>query len=212
MRLLFVRHGESVANVSNEFSIRDQEKHPLTERGRAQVQAVAEKLRDVKFEAVFASPFLRAQQTAEILNTPHGLAIQTTPALSEHHVGDLDGRTDDAAWDEYAQLFATWIVKRDPDARRDGGESFNDMRARFVPFLDEVVQTYGDSDANILLVAHAGIFHAMLPSVLANVDYAFGSQHILGNAALVVAEQRDGALVCLSWDGIELMPEGGVRA
>lgn len=212
MKLYFVRHGESLANVTNELSIRNHARHPLTEKGRAQAEAMSEQLRAIPFQALYASPFLRAQQTAEILNEPHGLAIQTVAALSEHDAGDLDGRADQEAWNAYLKLYEEWLIKQDPDARRAGGESFNDMRARFVPFISDLIEKNGHTGANILLVGHVGIFMSMLPLVLANVDFAFTRHHILGNAALVVAEERAGALVCLSWDGIELMPEGGVHA
>ncbi|MBI4674004.1 MAG: histidine phosphatase family protein [Chloroflexi bacterium] len=210
MKLYFVRHGESEANVTNEFSNQDHTKHPLTATGRAQVQALAEKLRAVNFTAIYASPLLRAQQTAQILNAAHGLEIQTTTALSEHNAGNLEGRADPAAWQAYSTLFETWLLKRDLDARMPGGESFNEMRTRFMPFITDVINRYADSDANILLVAHGGIYHSMLPLLLTNVGYTFGYKHILGNAALIVTEQRAEGLVCLVWDGVALTPTGSI--
>lgn len=210
MRFYFVRHGESQANVTQEFSNDNHEKHPLTEKGRAQAQALAEKLRGETLTAIYSSPLLRARQTAEILNAPHKLDIQITRALSEHHAGEFEGRADPAAWDEYTALFETWLVKRDLDARIPGGESFNEMRARFIPFIGDLTQEFRDTDANLLLVAHAGIYHSMLPLLLANVGYAFGYKHILSNAALVLAEQRDEGLVCISWDGVQLTPAGSI--
>lgn len=208
MRLYFIRHGESEANLANEFSNRNHKKHPLTDKGRRQAQVLAEQLRDVKFSAIYASPMLRARQTAEILNAPHGLEIQFTPALREHDAGDLEGRSDRAAWGEYNKLFETWVVARNLDARMPNGESFNEMLARFNPFLAELAEKYGGTDANVLVVGHAGIFHAMLPSYLANIDYAFGYKHILGNTALVLVEHNESAPVCISWDGIELSAKG----
>lgn len=210
MRFYFVRHGESQANVTQEFSNDNHDKHPLTEKGRAQALALAEQLRGETFAAIYSSPLLRARQTAEILNEPHGLEIQITPALSEHHAGNLEGRADQSAWDEYSALFETWLIQRDLDARIAGGESFNEMRARFIPFIGNLVQQYQDTDANLLLVAHAGIYHSMLPLLLTNVGYAFGRAHILSNAALVLAEQREEGLVCVSWDGVRLTPMGSI--
>jgi len=210
MRLYFVRHGESQANVIKQFSNHDQTKHPLTAAGRAQARALAEKLRDVKFTAIYSSPLLRAQQTAQILNAARGLEIQTTPALVEHNAGELEGRADQEAWQAYSSLFETWLIQRDLDARIPGGESFNEMRARFMPFFTAVVNRFADTEAHILFVAHAGIFHSMLPLLLTNVGYTFGYKHILSNAALVLAEQRAEGLVCLSWDGVDLTPTGSI--
>ncbi len=210
MRFYFVRHGESQANITQTFSNQFHEKHPLTDKGRAQAQELAEKLRDISFAEIFVSPMLRARQTAEILNASRGMTLTITPAIIEHNAGDLEGRADKAAWDEYSKLFETWIVARDLDAKMPNGESFNDMRARFIPFLADLAQKYADTDVNILFVGHAGIFHSMLPLVLANVGYAFGHNHILSNTAVVIAEQQDGALVCLEWDGVKLSPTGTI--
>src|SRR5690348_6784278 len=105
MRLYFVRHGESEANIANQFSNKNFENCPLTPNGREQAQQLAEKLKDIKLAEIYASPLLRARQTAEILGTPHGVGIQIEPALREHDAGDLEGRADPAAWKEFQTLF-----------------------------------------------------------------------------------------------------------
>lgn len=210
MRLYFVRHGESTANLRNEFSNRNQEQHPLTENGRAQVQAVAEKLKDVPFAAIYTSPYLRARQTAEILNAPHGAPFYLESALQEHDPGELDGRGDPAAWKQYSDLIQGWLTTGNGDARIPGGESFSDLQARFNPFLKRLLDRYGDTSANLLLVGHAGVFHLMLPGALSNVSYAFTTQHILDNAGLIVVAREDGALVCESWNGLALDAQGRV--
>lgn len=207
MKLYFVRHGESEANVARMFSNKNHEQHPLTATGRQQAEELAEKLRDVKFTAIYSSPMLRARQTAEILNAPHGLNLQRVPALLEHDAGKFEGRADEEAWNEYSKLFETWVLKQDLEARIEGGESFNDMRTRFAPFLQSLVDEYGETDANILLVGHAGIFHALLPLLVSNVSYEFGYKRILSNTAVVIVEVHEGALTCISWDGVEPEPK-----
>jgi probable phosphoglycerate mutase len=210
MRLYFVRHGESEANVSRQFSNKFYDRHPLTATGRAQAEKLAEMLRDVKFDAIYVSPLLRARQTAEIISAPHGLEVQVTPALCEHDAGDLEGRMDRDAWDAYGQLVERWIVKNELDARMPNGESFNEMRARFIPFIADLTQKYAATDARILLVGHGAIFHSMLPLLLANVGYAFGATHMLSNTGVVIAEQVNGALVCHEWDGVRLSLTGSI--
>lgn len=210
MRLYFIRHGESEANVALQFSNQNYEIHPLTDKGRQQAQALSDKLRNIPFTAIYASPMLRTRQTAEIINAPHSLEIQLMPAIREHDAGDLEGRADLAAWKQYEGLYESWFVKRDPEARIINGESFTDLRTRFDPFLAALISKYGGTDSNILIVAHAGILHAMLPSTLANVSPLFGSMHILGNTALVIAEFHDGVLTCLEWDRVKLSPKGEI--
>jgi broad specificity phosphatase PhoE len=65
MRLYFVRHGQSVANVQMVISNRDLF-HPLTELGRQQAEALAQSLAEVPVAALYSSPIVRAAQTAQI--------------------------------------------------------------------------------------------------------------------------------------------------
>ncbi|HZQ06383.1 MAG TPA: histidine phosphatase family protein [Anaerolineae bacterium] len=207
MKLYFVRHAESEANVTNEFSNKNPTKHPLTAKGRAQAHALADQLRDVDFAAIYSSPLLRAVQTAQILNTHLHLEIHITDALREHDAGDLEGRADPEAWQQYADCIRTWYVERDLDARVPGGESFNELAARFMPFFSDLVEKYDGTDVNILLVTHGGILHLMLPLVTKNIDPEFSYTNILKNAALIITEQQLNNFFCLAWDGIELSPQ-----
>jgi broad specificity phosphatase PhoE len=85
-----------------------------------------------------------------------------------------------------------------------GGESFLDIQARFVPFIEQLVKTHGQTDANLILVGHGGTYRMMLPLVLTNVDPAFALNNHLGNTSAVVAELRPEGLVALAWGDINL--------
>jgi broad specificity phosphatase PhoE len=63
-RIILVRHGQSVTNAGGRAA--DQVSNPLTELGRAQARAFAERI-DCKPTLFVVSPFMRAQQTSEPL-------------------------------------------------------------------------------------------------------------------------------------------------
>jgi len=65
-RFVFLRHAESVGNVESRWQ--GQSNYPLTEKGRAQARALADRWNkeDVKFDLVITSTLARAQETAEI--------------------------------------------------------------------------------------------------------------------------------------------------
>jgi broad specificity phosphatase PhoE len=63
-RIIFVRHGQSLANSGGKTA--DHDTNPLTELGRAQAKNFAEHV-DCGPTLIVTSPFLRAQQTAEPL-------------------------------------------------------------------------------------------------------------------------------------------------
>ncbi|HUE99260.1 MAG TPA: histidine phosphatase family protein [Anaerolineales bacterium] len=71
MKLYFVQHGESEANILHVISNRESP-FRLTPRGRHQANTLAGNLRDVPVTAIFSSPIRRARETAEILSISFG--------------------------------------------------------------------------------------------------------------------------------------------
>jgi broad specificity phosphatase PhoE len=99
------------------------------------------------------------------------------------------------------------MVYGNRDLRFEGGESYNDMVARFMPFIDRLEEMYRDTDANVLLISHGITLGTMLPHLLSNVDWAFVTSRPSFNGSFyVVTELRDGEWVCLRW-GEEIVLE-----
>ncbi|NMF56882.1 histidine phosphatase family protein [Pseudanabaena yagii] len=59
LKLYFVRHGESIANLLHEFSNTGC-KHPLTENGINQAKLLADQLSGLQITQIYSSPILRA--------------------------------------------------------------------------------------------------------------------------------------------------------
>jgi broad specificity phosphatase PhoE len=198
MKLYFVRHSESEANLLNEFSNRGL-KHGLTEKGKQQAHALAQSLLSVPVVALFSSPLSRARQTAEIVAHALGIAYQVTDALREFDCGILEGKSDAASWQAYWQLSEAWLSRQEWEQRLEQGESFVDIQQRFVPFVDQVLHAYGTSASAIVLVGHGGTYRCMLPLVLRNIDFRFSVEHGMSHTAAIVAELTPEGLVCLAW-------------
>jgi len=205
VRLYFLRHGESTANVLREFS-NSGWKHPLTERGVEQAHAAARSLTGVKVERVYSSPVMRAAQTAQILAARLGAPLELANALREWSVGIYEGTADPAGWELHRRVQEDWFVHRKLDSRMPGGESFLDARERFVPFIEGLLRSGGNDELSLVLVGHGGLYIAMLPVILVNVDWAFARQRGFPNTAYALAETRPSGLYCLSWCGVPLDP------
>ena len=203
MKLYFVRHGESTANLLREFS-NSGFKHPLTEKGVAQAHQLQEDLRGVQIAQIYASPVMRAVQTAQILAENLHAPLQITEALREWSVGIYEGTTDPLGWDLHRQVQEDWFLRGKYDSKMPGGESFYEIQKRFVPFIEKITQDRQKTDQNMILVAHGGLYTAMLPVIFKNVDFVFAYQHQFPNTAYAVAEPRLDGLHCLSWCGIPL--------
>ena len=69
---IFVRHGESQANLLHEFSNRGW-KHGLTDVGIQQAHLLLDQLKPYPLAAIYTSPLLRACQTAEVVGQALGM-------------------------------------------------------------------------------------------------------------------------------------------
>jgi len=90
---VFLRHGESIGNAQARWQ--GQSDYPLTEKGRAQALALAERWKSerARFDAIIASPLGRAKETAEIIASALRVPVEFDPILLERHIGEMEGLT-----------------------------------------------------------------------------------------------------------------------
>lgn len=84
MKLWVLRHGEAHNQASTDAE------RELTDAGRAQVLRSAKHLQGVALDAIYASPYVRAQQTAQLVHDALGRAepIRTVPWLTPEQSPD----------------------------------------------------------------------------------------------------------------------------
>lgn len=197
MNLYFVRHGESEANTLHVFSNRGL-KHGLTEKGRQQAETLAEKLKDIKFDAIYTSPLLRAIETSEVISKRLGLNYTISNELTEFDVGVFEDKSNDESWNRFCDLLDDWLIRKNWDSKIEEGESFNDIKARFLPFINNLKVIHHEN-SNILLIGHGGTFKCIFPLILSNVDFEHSNNNLLKNTEYVLARLDEEKLHCVRW-------------
>lgn len=153
MRLLLVRHGESTGNLTGVLQSADE---PLTPRGREQARTVAARLAargDVR--KLYASPLLRALDTATIIGDMLGLPVEPEPRFAEINVGHAAGQT----FDEWATAHPDEALRFQTDGvdyQFPGGESARKLATRTAEAIDELVSTHRLLDGAVVVVSHGG--------------------------------------------------------
>ena len=144
-----VRHGEADNNILGVLSSDPKKGHHLTEKGISQVKEAGEKLNAKKIDVIYASPFVRTQESAkiiaEILKIDQAKII-TDDRIHEVNGGELDGHSDA----EYQKLFESAIDKFDISPK--GGENYTDIKNRMTAFVYDINSRY--KGKNILIVTH----------------------------------------------------------
>jgi broad specificity phosphatase PhoE len=201
MKIHFARHGESQANVQYIISNRTLE-HGLTENGREQARQLARRLLKYPITRIYTSPLLRAVETAEIISQMLGLACELAEGLREFDCGVAEGRSDDAAWQLWQAEYDAWVFQRDYDHRIEGGDSFAEVRRRFVSFIDDLVTAYSSTSQQILCISHGGIYSVMFPLLMKNVTPRSLLHYGFGYTSCIMAAYEAGGLQCVQWNDL----------
>ncbi len=178
--LILVRHGESEGNRDRTFT--QTPNVPLTAHGREQAHTAAAQIAaGYAPSRIVASPFRRAQQTAEIIAAALGLAVETEPAFCEQSFGTFAGQPYEAVLAD-ASYHATPRWHWQPV----GGESLLDVYQRVSPAFDRLAKTGGGQD--IVIVSHGGVMLALWAHVIGGWEDAV----LAPNAGIVVVPHHNG--------------------
>jgi len=91
MKILYVRHGKSTANANATIGVPETK---LADEGIEQAQVTGQDLKGHNVSNIICSPFIRAQQTAEIIAGELGIPIHDIEIIDELHerrMGELEG-------------------------------------------------------------------------------------------------------------------------
>lgn len=142
--LILVRHGETLHNVNR--ITQGWSDSDLSDRGREQVQRVAERLKDMRPTALYSSPLGRAMSTARAIAESTGLEIVPLDDLREMNYGLWEGRAFIDIREEDEEIYRRWIA--DEDCPCPEGESHADVRRRMLRAFESV------NSERPILVAH----------------------------------------------------------
>jgi probable phosphoglycerate mutase len=139
----------------------------LTERGRAEIAAVAERLAGDKVAALYASPLQRTRESAEIVAARLGLGIEFRDDVIELDFGEWTGATFESIRAD--PRWHAWRTQRSL-ATIPGGESMRQVQRRVVEALIEINQRHRDE--TVVVVSHGDVIRsALLFALGTSLDY-----------------------------------------
>src|ERR1700687_4972965 len=150
--LLFVRHG-STEWTAPPSRYQGRTDVPLSERGRAEAQQLAERLRAIKFDAIYASPLRRTRETALALAAGRRpVRYETDARIIELSYGGWEGKRHAQVQEDEAEALTAWA---DGIAPPPGGESRTTLMRRVTEFLDDVAR-----QGAVVVVTHKEVIRA----------------------------------------------------
>lgn len=196
-RVLVIRHGQSEANVPQIWTSAV-EGYPLTPLGWEQAAALGVALKDRDVAALYASPLVRAQETAQALGEALGLEPRTLVGIEELHVGVHEGGSNEDVGPIAIGVFERWWLHDDLDSGFEGGETGRHIVERMARALDGLADAHDGQ--TVAMVSHGGAIAVGLTALCPELTPAFVSQNFLANTEVVeVVRDAAGTWHCESW-------------
>jgi broad specificity phosphatase PhoE len=162
--IYLARHGATDNNLAHPPRLQGQRSDPpLSAAGREQAQALARFLGDQGITACYASPMVRARETAQALADRLQLAVGSVPDLRECDIGRWEGR--DWAEIERTEPEPFRLFHEDAGVHPYAeGENLTQLRDRVAPALEGLAAAH--PGGRILVVAHNVVNRCYLAHVL----------------------------------------------
>lgn len=133
--LYLFRHAEAMGNQRHTFQ--GSSDCDISDRGKQQLEYLAEYCKALPLQALYSSPLLRARKTAEAVNRYHGLPIILRNDLREIDCGDWEGKS----WSELEEdpEYRIWCGHL-PDFCAPNGDSMREVYDRIVHEINGIVE------------------------------------------------------------------------
>lgn len=190
--IYLIRHAEAEGNLYRR--IQGHWNGQITPRGFRQIDALAERFRDVPIDAVYSSDLQRTQDTAVAILKYHDLKLETTPRLREVCLGVWEGRPwGDVEYEMPEQMFyfnhdpAKWVIPK--------AERYEAAQERMKGVLAEIAAEH--EGQTVAAVSHGMAIRVFLAAALG-----------IPSAEIDRLPHGDNtAVACLKYDGDDLTVE-----
>ena len=200
--IYLIRHAEAEGNLYRR--IQGHWNGQVTPRGQQQIDALAERFRDVPIDAVWSSDLQRTKDTAGAILKYHDLQLETTPRLREANLGVWEGRPlGDVEYESPEQMYyfnhdpAKWSIPQ--------CEHFPEVQARMRAVLAEIAARY--EGQTVAVVSHGVAIRSFLASALGIPSEKIDTLPHGDNTAVACLRYDGGALTVEYYNDASHLPE-----
>lgn len=183
--LTLVRHGQTDWNLARR--IQGSTDIPLNETGRADARTAADILSDIEHHTIYASPLMRARETAQIIAAQLGLPEpEIVPDIREREFGEGEGML----VAEYIERYGDWV------SPVPGAETLEGVADRALKALDDIARHARRRSApvaeSVVVVTHGGVIRSLIDHVSGGTLPRVGD--VLANGSVHRFEASPGSL------------------
>ena len=159
--IYLIRHAQAEGN-----SYRMMQGHwdgDVTAMGRRQIDALAERFRDVKIDALYSSDLYRTRLTASAITRFHDLPLHGTRQLREIHVGRWETKFFGNVIHDEPELAHAFMFEQDKWSI-EGGETYAQVAERACAALEEIARNHPGE--TVAVISHGVTIRCLLSRIL----------------------------------------------
>jgi len=166
--LFLIRHGDALPDADEIIPSGIYDNLPLSKTGREQARALAERLKDIHFDAAYSSPLLRCQQTAAPLLEYLKLPLTIVEGIKEVRLGNVSPLPTVKEGDDLTELSKALQERQVAIVRKAGADGHWDsipdsepskaFRTRVIEGIDRIASKHVGE--RVLVFAHGGTINA----------------------------------------------------
>ncbi len=160
MKLYVVRHGHKQKGAYFSDMLRHEDE-PLSDTGDLQARSLADYFADKDIKRIYATGYIRTQQTAKYVSEAKGI-----PITIDERANEIDtGAVEKLSWEEIRTAYPDmWkeFKSHTRDFRYPGGETGEEVRER----QDSLLKDIAERNEDALLICHDGFIRLMVCNLL----------------------------------------------
>lgn len=154
-----VRHGQTAWNVKQ--ITQGSKASRLNKTGQRQAARMARYFKDIRLDAIYSSPLMRAMQTARAVLKYHDASkLVKWYDFRERYAGKFEGTSMKQKLKLMPDLKEQW-KKKGVDWRAPGGESMREVSKRSIAGFKKMIKRHKPGDA-VLIVSHGGVLKCLI--------------------------------------------------
>ena len=160
-KIYLIRHAEAEGNLYR--IVQGHFDSYITGRGRKQIDALAERFKDVRLDALYSSDLRRTVATAGAITKYHELPMQLEPRLREINLGICEGMSfgDMRKYDPVQMDY----FNNDPGKwRAEGAETFAECTVRMMSVVTEIAEK--NAGKIVAVVSHGMAIRSLLACIM----------------------------------------------
>ena len=163
-KITFISHGATIYSEEGRFS--DAQNYPpLSEGGVEEMKNLVNylKSRGIKNDAIYSSPSVRTQQSADMISKLFKTEYEIVDELSPRECGQWNGLTFTQILDRYPNAFSD--IQQYPEMETNGG---GESSVAFISRIKKVVDDLVDKNVGnrIIIVTHPDVIQAAICAAL----------------------------------------------